>query len=95
MHALLLPNTWRGQAQELLSKMDKQRCGGVPFFYNKDTKLSICGATTEANLRQWALGKPCEPVRRRAGLSISSKTTELVISLSIHENRDVQILYST
>jgi hypothetical protein len=55
---------WRGpqKAQELLSKMDRQRCGGVPFFYNKDTKLSICGATTEANLRQWALGKPCEPI---------------------------------
>ena len=31
---------------ELLQKLDRGRCGGVPFFYNKRTRRFICGATT-------------------------------------------------
>jgi len=50
------------EAQKLLAKLDKGACGGVPFFYNKDTEQYICGATTPDNLRRWALGKPCEPI---------------------------------
>ena len=47
---------------ELLRKLDPARCGGVPFFYNKRTRRYICGATTYANLRAWALSEPCEPI---------------------------------
>ena len=47
---------------ELMQRLDRGRCGGVPFFYNKRTRRYICGATTYANLRAWALSEPCEPI---------------------------------
>ena len=47
---------------ELLQRLDRGRCGGVPFFYNKRSRRYICGATTYANLRAWALCEPCEPI---------------------------------
>lgn len=47
---------------ELLQRLDKGRCGGVPFFYNKRSRRYICGATTYDNLRRWALCEPCEPI---------------------------------
>jgi len=47
---------------ELMQRLDRGRCGGVPFFYNKRTRRYICGATTYANLRSWALCEPCEPI---------------------------------
>ena len=96
---------------ELLQRLDRGRCGGVPFFYNKRSRRAcsaldpardlslpslpsppqprtarrrappptrtaeqtcwpwrgarnagfICGATTYANLRAWAICEPCEP----------------------------------
>lgn len=52
---------YRPQNLELLQKLDGGRCGGVPFFYNKRSRRFICGATTYANLKAWALCKPCEP----------------------------------
>ena len=47
---------------ELMQRLDNGRCGGVPFFYNKRSRRYICGATTYANLRAWALSEPCEPI---------------------------------
>ena len=47
---------------ELMQRLDRGRCGGVPFFYNKRSRRYICGATTYANLRAWALSEPCEPI---------------------------------
>eukprot|EP00322_Chrysochromulina_rotalis_P016489 CAMPEP_0115849080 /NCGR_PEP_ID=MMETSP0287-20121206/11263_1 /TAXON_ID=412157 /ORGANISM="Chrysochromulina rotalis, Strain UIO044" /LENGTH=205 /DNA_ID=CAMNT_0003303033 /DNA_START=15 /DNA_END=632 /DNA_ORIENTATION=+ len=46
---------------ELLQRLDRGRCGGVPFFYNKRSRRYVCGATTYANLKAWALCEPCEP----------------------------------
>ena len=46
---------------ELLQRLDRGRCGGVPFFYNKRSRRYICGATTYANLKAWAMCEPCEP----------------------------------
>jgi len=46
---------------ELLQRLDRGRCGGVPFFYNKRSRRYICGATTYANLKAWAVCEPCEP----------------------------------
>jgi len=46
---------------ELLRKLDPARCGGVPFFYNKETHRWICGATTYDNLRNWGSGESCDP----------------------------------
>jgi len=34
----------------------KSQCGGLPFFYNRKTGAVVCGATTEANLENWAKG---------------------------------------
>lgn len=45
--------------EDNLKKMegyDKDRCGGVPFFYNTDTQKSICGETSFEELKKWALG---------------------------------------
>lgn len=55
--------TWSHPEHEKLRALCDTRsgCGGVPFFYNKETKRWICGATTYDNLRRWALGKPCAP----------------------------------
>ena len=47
---------------ELMQRLDRGRCGGVPFFYNKRSRRYICGATTYNNLRAWALSEPCEPI---------------------------------
>lgn len=39
-------------------EIDKNMCGGVPFFYNTETKKWICGETSYENLRAWAKGEP-------------------------------------
>jgi len=54
---------------ELLQRVDRGRCGGVPFFYNKRSRRYICGATTYANLRAWALCEPCEPIAPPANIN--------------------------
>src|SRR3989344_222725 len=33
------------------------KCTGVPFFYNENTKKSICGAVNYFELKKWAKGK--------------------------------------
>ena len=40
-----------------LEAYDKGICGGVPYFYNTDTKGSICGEATLEELKSWALGE--------------------------------------
>lgn len=37
-----------------MTEYDKGLCGGVPFFYNTDTKSFICGETDYENLKKWA-----------------------------------------
>ncbi len=39
-----------------LDEYDVGLCGGVPFFYNTETKGFICGSTTYEKLKAWALG---------------------------------------
>lgn len=36
---------------------DNGDCGGVPFFVNTESKASLCGAVSRADLRSWALGE--------------------------------------
>ena len=33
-------------------------CGGVPFFYNTQTKKFICGDANYGILKAWAKGEP-------------------------------------
>lgn len=50
--------TWHNQENaKHLEKIDGGKCGGVPYFYNDETKDSICGATSEDRIREWAQGK--------------------------------------
>jgi len=43
--------TWHSrQNAQKLEQIDKGLCGGVPFFYNDDTKLFICGSTSKERL---------------------------------------------
>jgi len=40
----------------LLQKLDNNKCGGVPFFYNEKTKAWLCGESSYSELKKWALG---------------------------------------
>lgn len=41
----------------LMKKYDAGLCGGVPFFWNDETKIHICGSTDYEALKKWALGR--------------------------------------
>jgi len=40
-----------------LQKLDTIGCGGVPFFYNENTKKALCGAVLYDKFKKWAIGK--------------------------------------
>lgn len=40
-----------------MQEYDTGLCGGVPFFYNTDTKKFICGSTEYEQLLAWAKGE--------------------------------------
>ena len=40
--------------QQKYEQYDKGSCGGVPFFYNTDTKAFICGETDYDEVKKWA-----------------------------------------
>jgi thiol-disulfide isomerase/thioredoxin len=43
--------------KDTLEAYDKGVCGGVPYFYNTETKGSICGEASYEELKAWALGQ--------------------------------------
>ncbi len=45
------------QNATFMREIDQGRCGGVPFFYNKNTGKWLCGDSTYEQLKEWALGK--------------------------------------
>ncbi|MBP9802760.1 MAG: hypothetical protein KBD14_00400 [Candidatus Pacebacteria bacterium] len=46
---------WHNEENEkLLESIDKDLCGGVPFFYNSKNKKFICGEATYKELKEWA-----------------------------------------
>lgn len=42
---------------EKMKEYDDGLCGGVPFFYNTDSKQFICGAVDYDVLKKWAEGE--------------------------------------
>jgi thiol-disulfide isomerase/thioredoxin len=42
---------------EMMSKYDMGGCGGVPFFFNTETKGAICGECSYEELKDCALAK--------------------------------------
>lgn len=40
-----------------MAEHDRGLCGGVPFFFNTESKQFICGSTDEETLHDWAKGK--------------------------------------
>jgi thiol-disulfide isomerase/thioredoxin len=49
---------WHNKENEKrLLELDKDMCGGVPFFYNLKTKKFICGSDSYENLKSWAQDK--------------------------------------
>lgn len=42
---------------EKMKEYDDGLCGGVPFFYNTDSKQFICGSVDYEVLKKWAEGK--------------------------------------
>jgi thiol-disulfide isomerase/thioredoxin len=49
---------WHNEANEKrLLELDKDMCGGVPFFYNTKTNKFICGETDYATMKKWAKGE--------------------------------------
>ena len=50
--------TWHHDANEVKRvKTDTGMCGGVPFFYNTESKKFICGEESYEGLKRWAEGK--------------------------------------
>lgn len=46
---------WHNEENEKrLLEIDKDLCGGVPFFYNTKNKKFICGEATLEELKAWA-----------------------------------------
>lgn len=46
---------WHNEANEKrLLEIDKDMCGGVPFFYNTKNQKFICGEGTYEELKEWA-----------------------------------------
>ncbi len=45
------------QNATLMRQYDQGRCGGVPFFYNRQTGKWLCGPVSYEKLKEWALGK--------------------------------------
>jgi hypothetical protein len=43
--------------EKRLLELDKEFCGGVPFFYNLKTNKWICGETSYDNFKKWARGE--------------------------------------
>jgi len=49
---------WHNKENEKrLLELDKDFCGGVPFFFNSQTQKWICGEASYAELKDWAQGK--------------------------------------
>jgi thiol-disulfide isomerase/thioredoxin len=42
---------------KMMTEYDKGGCGGVPFFFNTETKAAICGECSYEELKEWAAGK--------------------------------------
>ncbi|MFY9462226.1 MAG: hypothetical protein WAP51_03435 [Candidatus Sungiibacteriota bacterium] len=46
---------WHDEANaKKMEEYDKDFCGGVPFFYNTETKDYICGEADFSRLKEWA-----------------------------------------
>ena len=49
---------WHNKENEKrLLELDKNLCGGVPFFYNLKTGKWICGEASYEELKDWAQDK--------------------------------------
>lgn len=42
---------------EKMKEYDTGLCGGVPFFFNTDSKQFICGGVDYETLKRWAQGE--------------------------------------
>jgi len=45
------------QNANFMRQYEQGRCGGVPFFYNRQTEKWLCGPVSYETLKEWALGK--------------------------------------
>ena len=45
------------QNANLMRQYEQGQCGGVPFFYNRQTGKWLCGPVSYEKLKEWALGK--------------------------------------
>ncbi len=51
--------TWHNaDNNEKREEYDKGFCGGVPLFYNTETKDFICGEASYEELKKWVTGTP-------------------------------------
>ncbi len=55
---ILQLEVWKNKENaEKMAEYDKGLCGGVPFFYNTETKSFICGEASYDDLKVWATKK--------------------------------------
>ncbi len=43
--------------EKAMLELDKEPCGGVPFFVNTKSGKTICGEVSYEELKEWARGK--------------------------------------
>ena len=55
--------TWESEAnhRQWVAVGGQENCGGVPFFFNRETGESICGATSCDLLKNWAAASASTP----------------------------------
>ena len=47
---------WHNEENARLMRSRDRHCGGVPFFYNDETRETLCGEVPYSELKKWALG---------------------------------------
>ena len=47
---------WHSEENARLMRSRDRHCGGVPFFYNDETRETLCGEVPYSELKKWALG---------------------------------------
>mgnify|MGYP001246594242 FL=1 len=46
---------WHSETnKQKMEALDNGKCGGVPFFFNEETKKWICGSVSYEELKKWA-----------------------------------------
>lgn len=56
--AIIRKEVWHNKENDAeMQAIDCDRCGGIPFFWNGNTKKWLCGEVSYNDIKEWAEGK--------------------------------------